>query len=77
MAIITKITNKIEIMYSGAIANEYYNVPIIIMSSGTTFSGAVISGTALCYYFNTISGIQREKIEQLRAMVLDCYNRMV
>lgn len=77
MAIITQITNKIEIMYSGATASGYYNVPMMILSSGTTFSGGVLSGVAVCYYFNTTSGIQREKVAQLREIVLDCYNRMV
>lgn len=77
MAIVTQITNKIEIMYSGATASGYYNVPIVILSSGTTFSGSTISGVAVCYFFNTTSGIQREKVAQLREIVLDCYNRMV
>lgn len=79
MAIITQITNKIEIMYSGATASGYYNVPLIIMESGTTFSGLTLSGIAVCYYFNTLSGvgIQREKIGQLKDIALDCYNRMV
>jgi hypothetical protein len=77
MAIITQTTNKTEIMYSGAIASGYYNVPIIILSSGTTFSGGILSGIAVCYYFNNSSGIQYEKVQQLRDMALDCYNRMV
>ena len=76
MAIITQVTNKIEIMYSGATASGYYNVPVMIMTSGTTFSGSTISGVAVCYYFNTTSGIQKEKVAQLVEIVLDCYNRM-
>lgn len=77
MAIITQITNKIEIMYSGTTSSGFYNIPMIVMSSGTKFNGAVLSGIALCFYFNTTSGIQKEKVGQLRDIVLDCYNRMV
>lgn len=75
--IVTQINNKTEIMYSGTTSSGYYNTPLIILSSGTTFAGGVLSGTAICFYFDNASGVQREKIGQLRDMVLDCYNRMV